>query len=134
MNEKIETQGKTVDEAVNEALLRLGARRDEVDVTVLDEPKGGFLGLLGGRPAKVEVTRKRSHRRGQRRSQGGNTAHEFGDGGGSDRKSRSSRGNQGGSRRNNSERKPDQRRTKPKDQRGSRHQRILAGKRVIKIR
>ncbi|RKZ11568.1 hypothetical protein DRQ50_13400, partial [bacterium] len=58
MTDKIEVQGKTVDAAVSEALLKLGARRDEVDVKVVEEPKSGFLGLLGGRPARV-VVRKR---------------------------------------------------------------------------
>ncbi len=100
MNEKIETQGKTVDDAVNEALLRLGARRDEVDVTVLDEPKSGFLGLLGGRPAKVEVSRKRNSRRGQRRPKGNQEAHEFGESTRSGNKSR------GGRDRNRSNNKP----------------------------
>ena len=91
MNDKIEIQGKTVEEAVNEALLRLGARRDEVDVTVLDEPKSGFLGFLGGKPARVEVSRKRSRRRGQRQG-GGDQAHEFGDGPGEGSRGRGSRG------------------------------------------
>ncbi len=67
MNDKVETQGKTVKDAVAEALLRLGARREEVIVKVVEEPKSGFLGLLGGRPAKVLVERKRGDR-----SRGGN--------------------------------------------------------------
>ncbi len=67
MNDKVETQGKTVKDAVAEALLRLGARREEVIVKVVEEPKSGFLGLLGGRPAKVLVEKKRGDR-----SRGGN--------------------------------------------------------------
>ncbi|MBE0566319.1 MAG: Jag N-terminal domain-containing protein, partial [Krumholzibacteria bacterium] len=58
MTDKVEIQGKTVDEAVSEALLRMGARRDEVDVTVLEEPKNGLFGFLGGRPARVIVRRR----------------------------------------------------------------------------
>lgn len=58
MSDSIESRGKSVEEAVAEALLRLGARRDEVDVEVLEEPKPGLWGLLGGRPARVRVTRK----------------------------------------------------------------------------
>ena len=104
MNEKIETQGKSVDDAINEALLRLGARRDEVDVTVLDEPKGGFLGLIGARPAKVEVTRKRSSRRGQRRDNKPGEGHDFGEGSGSSRRNRNSRNNRNGQGRNNTNR------------------------------
>lgn len=103
MNEKIEIQGKTVEDAVNEALLRLGARRDEVDVTVLDEPKSGFLGILGGRPARVEVSRKRSQRRGQRQGAAAQ-AHEFGDGSESNRRG-GSRGRRGrGDRRDRNDR------------------------------
>ena len=60
MTDKIEIQGKTVDAAVSEALLQLGARRDEVEIKVLEEPKTGFMGILGGRAAKVLVRRKRS--------------------------------------------------------------------------
>lgn len=58
MSDNIESRGKSVEEAVAEALLRLGARRDEVDVEVLEEAKPALWGLLGGRPARVRVTRK----------------------------------------------------------------------------
>jgi spoIIIJ-associated protein len=60
MTDKIESKGKTVDEAVNEALLQMGARRDEVKVEVLDEGKSGLFGILGGRQARVVVSRKAS--------------------------------------------------------------------------
>lgn len=104
MNEKIETQGKSVDEAVNEALLRLGARRDEVEVTVLEEAKSGFLGLLGGRPAKVAVARKQKQRRNRsKRNDNSGQAHEFGDASGGNR--RPSRNN---SRRNSQQKNPQQ--------------------------
>ena len=59
MSDKIEIQGKTVDEAVSEALLQMGARRDEVEITVLEEPKSGFLGILGSRQARVLVRKRR---------------------------------------------------------------------------
>lgn len=64
MTEKIESQGKTVEAAVSEALLRMGARRDEVEIKILEEPKSGFLGLLGGRQARVLVRRKPRRRGG----------------------------------------------------------------------
>ncbi len=66
MSDKIEAQGKTVQDAVNEALLRMGARQNEVKVTVVDEPKAGFLGL-GGRQAKVLVEKKQGRRGGSGR-------------------------------------------------------------------
>ncbi|MCL2422192.1 MAG: protein jag, partial [Defluviitaleaceae bacterium] len=43
---------------VADALKILGATREEVDVTVIDEGSNGFLGLIGSRPAKVSVKRK----------------------------------------------------------------------------
>ncbi|WP_376796534.1 RNA-binding cell elongation regulator Jag/EloR [Thermogemmatispora sp.] len=53
--ESIEASGKSVEEAVQQALLRLGKRRDEVEVTVLQEPSRGAFGL-GSREARVRVT------------------------------------------------------------------------------
>jgi spoIIIJ-associated protein len=53
--ESIEASGKSVEEAVQQALLRLGRRRDEVEVTVLQEPARGAFGL-GSREARVRVT------------------------------------------------------------------------------
>ncbi|WP_427340696.1 RNA-binding cell elongation regulator Jag/EloR [Caloranaerobacter sp. DY30410] len=47
---------KTIDDAVREALLELGADRDDVLVKVLEEPSKGFLGIIGCKDAKVEVT------------------------------------------------------------------------------
>lgn len=55
--ESLEKTGKTVEEAVSEALKELRAERDEVDVTVLDIGSKGIFGL-GAKPAKVRVTKK----------------------------------------------------------------------------
>lgn len=52
----VEKSGKTVDDAVREALKELGVSRADVDVEVLDEGSKGFLGILGARPARVRVT------------------------------------------------------------------------------
>ncbi len=72
------SRARTVEEAVSEALLYLGARRNEVEITVLDEGKSGLLGLIGRKPAVVRVRRRprrreaqpiggRGDRRGERR-------------------------------------------------------------------
>ncbi len=102
MTDKVEIQGKTVDEAVQEALLRMGARRDEVDVTVLEEPKSGLFGLIGNRPARVIVRRRAGGaRRGRsndfRVDSSDHPAHELGsgDGRGGRRGSRGGRGRGG---------------------------------------
>ena len=54
--DQVETSGKTVDDALKQALQKLGARREEVELTVLDEGKKGFLGR-GGREAVIRVVR-----------------------------------------------------------------------------
>lgn len=52
--ESIEASGKSVDDAVLQALARLHRRRDEVDVTVLQEPSRGTFGI-GSKDARVRV-------------------------------------------------------------------------------
>lgn len=52
---RVTTKGQSVEEAVQRALEELGASQDQVEVTVLQEPTRGFLGL-GAKPAVVEVT------------------------------------------------------------------------------
>ncbi len=53
--ESIEASGKSVDEAVQQALARLGKRREEVEISVLQEPSRGTFGL-GSKDARVRVT------------------------------------------------------------------------------
>src|SRR5688572_21356686 len=55
MDDKVEASGKTVDEAVEQALLELGLSKDEVDVEVLSAGSRGRFGL-GGEPARVVVS------------------------------------------------------------------------------
>lgn len=52
----VEASGKTVDEAIDNALDELGAERADVTVEVLAEPKGGVLGI-GSQEARVRVSR-----------------------------------------------------------------------------
>jgi len=54
----IESEGRTVAEAVEAALRQSGLRRDQVEITVTDEGSTGFMGL-GAKPAKVRLTEKR---------------------------------------------------------------------------
>ena len=56
--EGIESEGKTVAEAVENALRRLGLRRDQVEVEILAEGSAGFMGI-GARPARVRLVEKR---------------------------------------------------------------------------
>ncbi len=48
--------GKTVEDAVNKGLSQLGVSQDRVTVNILSQPSKGFLGLIGVREAKVELT------------------------------------------------------------------------------
>ncbi len=53
--ESIEVSGKSVDDAVLQALVRLRKRRDEVEITVLQQPTRGTFGI-GGKEALIRVT------------------------------------------------------------------------------
>lgn len=54
----VEKTGKTVDEAVAEALKALNITAEQADIEVLEEGKKAFLGFFGGKDAKVRVTVK----------------------------------------------------------------------------
>ncbi len=58
--ESIEVSGKSVDEAVLQALSRLGKRRDEVEITVLQLPSRGAFGI-GSKEARVRVSVRTGH-------------------------------------------------------------------------
>lgn len=51
----IEVSGKTIEDAVAEALKTLNMDRDSVSVEILEKPKSGFLGI-GAVPAKIRVS------------------------------------------------------------------------------
>ena len=55
MEKSIITTGKTIEEAVEAALVQLGLTRDDVTYQVISLPKSGFFGI-GAVPAKVQVT------------------------------------------------------------------------------
>ena len=55
MVESIEISAKTVDEATERALVKLGLTREEVEVTVITKGRGGILGL-GAEDARIRVT------------------------------------------------------------------------------
>ena len=55
--ESAEASGKTVEDALNSALARLGARREDVEFVVLDEGRKGGLFGRGAKEAVVRVDR-----------------------------------------------------------------------------
>jgi spoIIIJ-associated protein len=57
----IEKSGKTIDDAVKAALLELNLTESEVEIEILEEPKNGFLGFIGGKDALIRVSEKENN-------------------------------------------------------------------------
>ena len=57
----IDMTGKTVEDAVSNAIKELNVTQDKVEVQVLDEGSKGLFKLIGARPAKVRVTVKKDY-------------------------------------------------------------------------
>ncbi|MEA4973133.1 MAG: RNA-binding cell elongation regulator Jag/EloR [Candidatus Metalachnospira sp.] len=54
----IQKTGKTVDEAVREALKELKIEREDAEIEIIDEGSKGFLGVFGAKDAVVMVNKK----------------------------------------------------------------------------
>lgn len=54
--QEIITTGKNTEEAIEAALLKLNASREDVDIEILETSNKGFLGIFGQKDAKVKVT------------------------------------------------------------------------------
>ncbi|MBI5968087.1 MAG: protein jag [Deltaproteobacteria bacterium] len=54
----VETEGKTVEEAISKACEALQASREDLDIEVLTNGTSGFLGLVGGKRAQIRATLK----------------------------------------------------------------------------
>ena len=57
----VETEGKTLEDAIRKACEELGVSREDLDFEVLVQPSGGFLGL-GAKNAKIRATAKEKPR------------------------------------------------------------------------
>lgn len=53
--EWVETTGSTIEDALDAALDELGVHEDEVEFEVLEEPRAGLFGRLGGNPARIRA-------------------------------------------------------------------------------
>ncbi|MDU5107598.1 MULTISPECIES: RNA-binding cell elongation regulator Jag/EloR [unclassified Clostridium] len=58
----LEMTGKTVNEALENALKSLNLTEDRVEYEVLDEGSKGFLNLIGAKPAKILVKVKKDYK------------------------------------------------------------------------
>jgi len=56
----VEKTGKTVEEAVESAIAELGVGHDRVEYEVLEAPSKGLFGIIGGKPARVRVSIKKT--------------------------------------------------------------------------
>ena len=54
----IEVSAKTVDDAITEALIRLGTTSDKIEYEVIEKGSAGFLGLIGKQNAVIKVRKK----------------------------------------------------------------------------
>ena len=54
----VETEGKTVEEAISKACEELKASREELEIEVLTNGSSGFLGLVGAKNAQIRATVK----------------------------------------------------------------------------
>jgi len=52
----IEASGKTVEEALQEGIQKLGVRKDNVAVEVLSEGSTGLFKILANKPARIKIT------------------------------------------------------------------------------
>ncbi|WP_227936898.1 RNA-binding cell elongation regulator Jag/EloR [Alkalihalobacillus deserti] len=51
----ITVSGKTIEEAIAKAITELQTTREQLSYRVLSEPKKGFLGIIGSKPARIEA-------------------------------------------------------------------------------
>jgi spoIIIJ-associated protein len=53
--ETLEIEGKTIDDAIEKACREFGVSRDKLNIEIISEGSAGFLGLVGGRKAKIKA-------------------------------------------------------------------------------
>jgi spoIIIJ-associated protein len=56
--ESYEFQGKNTEEAIENASRELGLSRDQMEIEVLEPGSAGIFGLVGGRKARIRVSKK----------------------------------------------------------------------------
>ncbi|MBU1209162.1 MAG: protein jag [Proteobacteria bacterium] len=54
----VETEGKTIEEAINKACEELKAAKEDLEIEILANGSSGFLGLVGVKKAQIRATRK----------------------------------------------------------------------------
>jgi len=59
----VEKEGKTIEAAIEEALLELNIEEKDAEIQVIDEGSKGLFGIIGGRNALVRVSKKVDYER-----------------------------------------------------------------------
>jgi spoIIIJ-associated protein len=54
----VETEGKTIEEAIAKACEKLNAPQEDLEIEILANGSTGFLGLVGAKKAQIRATRK----------------------------------------------------------------------------
>lgn len=54
----VETEGKTIEEAINKACEELKVSKEDLEIEILANGSSGFLGLVGAKKAQIRATRK----------------------------------------------------------------------------
>jgi len=57
----IEITARTVDEAIKLAAEELNVSLEEIEYEILEESSKGFLGLIGGKQARIKAQKKTRH-------------------------------------------------------------------------
>jgi len=58
MMDFVEVTGKTVDEAINNALDQLNVTSDKLEYEVIEKGSTGFLGIINSKPARIKARKK----------------------------------------------------------------------------
>jgi spoIIIJ-associated protein len=72
--EAFEFEGKTTEEAIENACRQLNLSKDEMDIEIMEPGSAGIFGLVGGRKARVKVTTSRTETETVEESNGLDTA------------------------------------------------------------
>ena len=62
MPRSVESQGKTIDQALQKALKQLDARQEEVDIEIIEGANKKFLGVFGSKGVSIRVTLRETKR------------------------------------------------------------------------
>ena len=55
---ELEIEGKTVEEAIDEGLSKLGVSKENANIKILNEGTSGLFGLMGNKAAKIRISAK----------------------------------------------------------------------------